>query len=108
MYLQLYQIKKHLNIDAEFHDDDEYLMDLSRVVENAVQKHIDHELSDLEDEEGNIPMPLYQAVLLLIGSMYAKREDIAFGGVTKVPNSYDYLLDLYKDYNGSHEGTSNI
>lgn len=108
MYLQLYQIKKHLNIDDTFHEDDEYLVDLAKVAENAIQKHIDTELSLLEDEDGAIPMPLVQAMLLMIGTFYAKRESIAFASSTEVPLAYDYLLSLYKNYNGPHEGTPNI
>ena len=54
MYLKLSQIKKHLNINEDFNDDDEYLLELSKVTENVVQKHIDRELKDLEDEEGNM------------------------------------------------------
>lgn len=108
MYLQLYQIKKHLNIDDSFIDDDEYLCDLAKVAENAVQKHIDNELSDFEDEQGNLPMPLIHAMLLMVGNFYAKRESIAFASVVGVPESYDYLLSLYKNYNGPHEWTSNL
>ena len=46
-YLQLYQIKKHLNIDDDFHLDDEYLVDLSVVSQAVIQKHIDNNLDDL-------------------------------------------------------------
>ncbi|WP_455094404.1 head-tail connector protein [Prevotella koreensis] len=108
MYLQLYQIKKHLNIDDSFHEDDEYLVDLAKVAENAVQKHIDMDLQLLEDKDGTIPMPINQAMLLMIGTFYAKRESIAFANSTEVPLAYNYLLSLYKNYNGPHEGTRNI
>lgn len=30
-YIQLYQVKKQLNIDEDFKDDDEYLVDLINV-----------------------------------------------------------------------------
>ena len=95
MYLQLNQIKKHLNIDESFTADDSYLMDLARVAENAVQKHIDTTLSDLEDEEHKIPQPLIHAMLLMIGTFYAKRESIAFASTVEVPLAYDYLLSLF-------------
>ena len=108
MYLQLYQIKKHLNIDESFHNDDEYLVDLAMVAENAVQKHIDRNFTELEDSEGMLPMPLIHAMLLMIGTFYAKRESIAFASVQEVPLAYEYLLSLYKNYNGPHEGTPNI
>lgn len=108
MYIQLYQIKKHLNIDDSFHEDDEYLCDLARVAENAVQKHVDSDLSELVDEYGNLPSPLTHAMLLMIGTFYTQRESIAYASVTEVPLAYDYLLSLYKNYNGSHSGTPNI
>ena len=41
MYIQLYQVKKHLNIDEDFRDDDEYLMSLVEVAEKVVEKNID-------------------------------------------------------------------
>ncbi len=108
MYLQLSQIKKHLNINEDFVDDDEYLVELSKVTENVVQKHIDRELKDLEDEEGNIPSSLLHAMLLLIGTYYASRESVAFVSTSELPHAYDYIIALYKNYDGPHEGTSNI
>lgn len=108
MYLQLYQIKKHLNINDEFHDDDEYLVDLSKVAENVIQKHIDRELADLEDGEGNLPSPLYHAMLLLIGNYYANRESVSFASAMSLPHAYEYLIALYKNYDGPKEGTSTL
>lgn len=108
MYLQLYQIKKHLNIDDDFRDDDEYLMDLASVAENIVQIHIDRQLSDLEADDGSIPQPLIQAMLLFIGNMYVKREGIVFGSASEVPQSYGYLLDLFRNYNGKETEPTRI
>jgi uncharacterized phage protein (predicted DNA packaging) len=100
MYVQLYEIKKHLNIDADFHDDGEYLMSLEEVAEKVVETNIDTKLSNLEDGDGNIPSPLTQAMLLLIGNFYANRESVAFAQSTNVPLSYQYLIDLFRDYRG--------
>lgn len=44
MYVNLQQLKKHLNIDSSFHDDDEYLCDLEQAAELAVERHIDDKL----------------------------------------------------------------
>ena len=41
MFLELSQIKKHLNIDTDYIDDDEYLLFLYDVAVDAIQKHID-------------------------------------------------------------------
>lgn len=100
MYIQLYQVKKHLNIDEDFRDDDEYLMQLVQVAEKVVEKNIDIKLEKLEDEDGFIPVPLTQAMLLLVGNFYANRESVAFASTNNVPYSYQYLIDLYKNYRG--------
>lgn len=100
MYNQLYQIKKHLNIDEAFHDDDEYLVSLEEVAEKVVEKNIDTKLFLLEDGDGDIPSPLKQAMLLLVANFYANRESVAFASTTEVPISYKYLIDLYRDYRG--------
>jgi uncharacterized phage protein (predicted DNA packaging) len=100
MYIQLYQVKKHLNIDEDFRDDDEYLMQLVQVAEKVVEKNIDIKLEKLEDEDGNIPIPLTQAMLLLVGNFYANRESVAFASTNNVPYSYQYLIDLYRNYRG--------
>lgn len=99
MFIQLYQIKKHLNIDESFTDDDEYLVALADVAEKAVSKHIDCSLSEIASANGGeLPTPLLQAMLLFIGNMYMQRESITYSAITEVPQSYNYLLDLYKDY----------
>ena len=99
MYLKLYQVKKHLNIDEDFHQDDEYLVDLIKVSEKIVEKHIDNNLDELLDESGELSSPVCHAMLLLIGNFYSNRESVAFASTSELPLSYSYLLDLYKNYN---------
>lgn len=100
MYIQLYEIKKHLNIDTNFHDDDEYLVSLEEVAEKVVETNIDTKLEELEDGDGDIPSPLIQAMKLLIANYYANRESVAFAQSSNVPLSYQYLIDLYRNYRG--------
>ena len=99
MYLQLYQIKKHLNIDEDFHSDDEYLVELAQAAQNVVEVHLDRPLDSLENEEGYIPSSLTQAMLLLVGTWYANRESVSFASNSVLPHSYDYIIALYKNYN---------
>lgn len=99
MYLQLYQIKKHLNIDDSFHDDDEYLVELSQAAETVVETHIDKPLKDLENGDGFLPSPLTQSMLFLIGTWYACRESVSFASNNTLPHGYDYIISLYKNYN---------
>lgn len=98
MYLQLYQIKKHLNIDDAFHEDDEYLASLAEAAEKAVEVQIDRPLDTLKDGEGYLPSPLIQAMLLLIGTWYASRESVTFGAANILPHGFEYIISLYKKY----------
>lgn len=98
MYLTLKEIKKHLNIDEDFKDDDAYLMSLARVAEQAVERHVDDDLSKIFEEKGELPTPLLQAMKLLVGNFYANRESVVFTSVNELPLAYQYLINLYKKW----------
>ena len=98
MYVDLETAKKHLNLDDSFNDDDSYITLLIQAAEDAVSKHIDKPLVELEDSQGNLPPAIFQSILLMIGNLYATREPVAYSSVTKVPYTVDYLLGLYKHY----------
>nr|DAQ76321.1 MAG TPA: Head Tail Connector Protein [Caudoviricetes sp.] len=106
MYVNLAQIKKHLNIDTSFHDDDEYLVDLGQVAEKAVERHIDDNLENIYIASGGeqLPAPLVHSILLLLGNLYANRESIAYTSLTEIPYNLTYLLDLYKNYSKRYTG----
>lgn len=97
-YLSLDEIKKHLNIDSEFTDDDEYLTSLATAAEDVVSKYIDYPLTNLEDSEGDIPRALKCAMLLWIGTIYAVRESTSSVNMSVVPHSLELICDLYRDY----------
>lgn len=100
MYIRIGQVKHHLNIDKYFTDDDEYIMDLVKVAEKIVEKHIDCSLSELAKDNGDeLPSPIIQAILLMVGNLYANRESVAFAQSYEVPKSYEYLLSMYVNYN---------
>lgn len=99
MFLTLEEIKKQLNIDPQFTDDDQYLQDLGEVAEKAVEKHIDMNLEVLASKNGGgLPSPILHAMKLMIGNLYENREPVAYSGAVEVPLSYQYLLSLYKNY----------
>lgn len=99
MFLEIDRIKKHLNIDDYYKDDDNYLVYLYEVAEKVVEKHTDTNLKQIAEENGGeLPPPILHAMLLFIGDMYKSRESISFGSVTSIPFSYEYILSLYKNY----------
>ena len=97
MYLTLNQVKKHLYIDHN--DDDIMLADLITVAEDAVRADLNLDsLEEIEDETGMLPASVIQAMLLLVGTLYANRESVSYGSPVKVPHTYDWLISLYRCY----------
>ena len=74
-------------------------MELAQAAQNVVEVHLDRPLDSLENEEGNLPSSLIQAMLLLVGTWYANRESVSFASNSVLPHSYDYIIALYKNYN---------
>ena len=98
MYLTLTELKKHLNIDLTFTDDDTYLTSLEAAAEEVVANYINRNLEDTLDENGNLPAGLKHAILLWVGSMYAQRESISSVNYTTVPQSFELICDLWRKY----------
>jgi len=98
MYISLEQAKAHLNIEPDFTEDDEYILGLTSVAEQAVRVHVNEDFDTLAEKNGGcFPTPLLQAMLLMIGNMYQNREPI--GTKEKpLPFNYQYLIDLYRNY----------
>ena len=78
MLVDLATIKKHLNIDADYTADDDYLVQLEAVAEEVVQKHVDRTFEDFIEVEGAVPQPLLHTILLFVGNMYSNRESVAY------------------------------
>ena len=96
MFLSVEKCKKHLNIDLDFTEDDNYITSLIEVAENVVERHIGYKLADkVEENDGSLPKGLEHAMLLLIGHFYNTREAVTFGSSTELPLGYNYLLDLF-------------
>jgi len=97
-YLTLADIKKHLNIESVFTDDDTYLTALGDAAEDVVCRYIDQPLALLEDDNHKIPQALVFAALLWIGTVYSTRESISSVNMTIVPHSFEMLCNMYRNY----------
>lgn len=102
MTISLADIKKHLNLDEYYTADDAYITSLESVAKELVEKHIDRKLTDIETEEGAIPKPLLQAMLLIIGNFYDNRESVSYSSAVEVPHTLTYILDMYRDYTNAN------
>jgi len=106
-YLTLPLIKKHLNIDDYYEADNTYLEQLGDAAEVILAQHLESDLASIAaDNEGSLPAPLIQAMLLMVGTLYISRETITFGSAMQIPlgwggNAYQYLIDPYINYKNS-------
>lgn len=98
MYITLARAKQHLNIEADYKDEDEYILNLIDAAEDAVRKHINDDLGKIaRGNGGTLPAAITQAMLLMLGNLYQNRE-IVGTKTMKLPYSYQYLIDLYINY----------
>lgn len=97
MYVTLKEAKRHLQIDEDFKDDDEYIIALIQVAEDAVAKYLDIPLASLL-EDGFLPSSIVHSILLMLSNLYANREPVAFSNPVKVPYTLEFLLGFYKHY----------
>lgn len=99
MYLDLDVIKKHLNVESDFTDDDELIVLYADAAEQAVEVHVNESIENIAEKNGGcIPTPLFQAMLLMVGNLYQNRE-IVGTKTSALPFNYNYLIDLYRNYN---------
>ena len=98
-YIDLDIIKKHLNIDEDFIDDDVLLLNYAEAAQRAIENHIDQSLDNFVDD-GQLDPGLQQAALLIIGTWYQNRESVTYGPAQQVPHCYEYLLNQYINYEG--------
>lgn len=102
-YLNLELIKTHLNLQ-NFSDDDKYLQHLGSAVEFVVERDIDKKLSKIAEENGGeFPPSLLHAMLLLLSTYYANRENISYSSCVEVPKTYAYICDLYRCYGNTSQ-----
>lgn len=95
MEITLDEIKAHLNIEKDWHGEDQNLQSLLDAAKVVVQKHICDDIDGVKEGE---QIPLLHAIKLLVGTMYMNRESLS--NLQKGNHSYEYILSLYKNYSG--------
>lgn len=99
-YVDLQLVKRHLNVEDDFTEDDEYIELLVSVAEEKVAKELCVAVEDLVAIDGgkDIPAPLKQAILLSVGGYYEYREEITTIQSRPLEQGVKYLTSLYRDY----------
>jgi hypothetical protein len=73
-FLTLADIKAQARIEADFTDDDQYLMMLGKAAERKLLKDIQRSYDEVVELEGEWPMDLTMAALVLTAEWYKHRE----------------------------------
>ena len=91
-------VKKHLNLDEDYIEDDEYILGLVAAAKGAVEMALNASLDRLAEENGGeVPTAIIQAILLMVGNFYQNRE-ITGSKTAALPYNFEYLINLYKHY----------
>lgn len=97
MYISISEVKKHLNIDEGFTEDDVYIESLILVAKETIEHEINDTIESL-NEGGQVPPSIKHSMLLLIGNWYLNREPVTFGSASKIPYTLDLLVSVHKNY----------
>lgn len=100
IYVDLELVKRHLNLESSFTEDDSYLESLIEAGEENVAKDLCVTVEELETIGGGnrIPAPLRHAILLTIGAFYSNRESVTSARLQELPRGVKYLTELYRNY----------
>lgn len=96
-YLTLDEIKKQCVVDADFHEDDEYLEMVGEAAEDMTAQLLDSSLDELVAKYGDMPASVRHAMRMLCDFFYAINRGSAEENHS-IPESVQLLLKLYRKY----------
>lgn len=97
MFITLFEVKRHLNIETVCVDDDPYLQDLIAVAQHSATLYCNGGLDTYTDQ--TIPVTVKQATLMLVAHFFLNRAIVAFSnGSAEIPYTLKFLLDPYKNF----------
>lgn len=93
------QLKRQLNIEETYDDDNVLLQHYLDVAEQSVQLYCGVTgLTMYTGETMNMPISITQAVIMLAAHFYLSRNIISYGQGYEIPFTLKWLLDPYRDF----------
>lgn len=92
-FLTLDYIKQQLRID--WSEEDTLLDEYGKAAEDTILNLLNRDYQDLLYQYGEVPAPLVQAAMLLVGQSYQHREAASAQNMSAVPYAFDLLLKPY-------------
>lgn len=97
MALSIKDLKRQLNIELQYLDEDAVLQRFLDIANVAVLTYCNDGLSGYTGTTEQ-PLPVQQAVILLASHFYINRNMVSFQQGTEIPYSFRWLLDPYKNF----------
>ena len=94
MICKVDELKQNLNIEPDYKDDDEYLLMLLEVAEDAVLNYCD--LTIEEYNQLSNPTPLKYAIIIIASQYFENRTAISFSSANKIPYSMEFLISPFR------------
>ena len=95
-YFTLAELKRNLNIEQEFTDDDLLLNSLMNVATLSVQNYCNLGLSGYTGTTA--PVVVKQAAIMIASHLYINRTPVTYGSPIEIPYTFRFLLDPYKNF----------
>ena len=95
MALDLNLLKKHIQVE-DYDGDDDYLSHLLSVAQDYVINSTNRSYEELIVINGELPVMLQEAVLLVAGHLYANREGVSKNNMIEVPYTIQALIKPYR------------
>ena len=92
MYVELEDIKRHLNVD--FNEDDNLITSMIEAAEASVENSIGAPLADITID-GELPVALKHVIRIMTANFYEYKEGMTYGKIQTVPLTYSHLLAPY-------------
>ena len=92
-FLTLDYIKQQLRID--WSEEDTLLDEYGKAAEDTLLNILNRSYQDLLESYGEVPSPLVQAAMLLVGQSYQHREPSSAQNLSSVPYTFDLLIKSY-------------
>ena len=104
-WLTLDWIKKHSRIDFDCEDD---LLELyGEAAEEAVLNVIARSYTEVIEQYGEVPKPLYVASLMLVETSYTQRAPISQQNMYAVPYAFDMMVKPYMKLASNNNDNNN-
>lgn len=98
-YLTIDEVKKQLNVDNDFHEDDEFLEMLGDSAEDIISQLTDSSLEEISAKYGELPAGLRHALRILVDFYYSIYRGSDHEENIDIPNAVKCLTMLYRNFN---------